>query len=90
MVFNFELGNGTAFSSATVPEIIATLPSGYRPDTYINVPITGRTDGTWATATYYPFTLLIFATDGSIKINGNQSNLRACKYLMGYATYPVS
>lgn len=89
VVFNFELGNGTAFSSAIGINEVATVPSGYRPDTYINVPLVGRTDGSWATATYYQF-IMVVKNDGTININGNQSNLRACKYLMGYASYPVS
>ena len=84
--FLVVLGDGTAFSSATGTEQIGTLPTGYRPPMLGYYPATVRTDGAWASATYYPV-LLMIDTDGSIKMRGNVNNLQSCKYLNGVVVF---
>ena len=81
-----EVGNGTAFSSATGNDTIGTLPSDCIPRHVVVMPATIRTDGNWTSATYYHATLVI-NTDGTIQIRGTASQLKQCKYFIGEATY---
>lgn len=88
-LINCSLGNDTAFSSATGSNTLGTLPVGFRPPSTIQCAAIGRTSGTWATATFYILHLEI-GTEGTVILRGNQTNIRACKYITISTAYVIA
>lgn len=88
-LINCSLGNDTAFSSATGSNTLGTLPVGFRPPSTIQCAAIGRTSGTWASATFYILHLEI-GTEGTVMLRGNQTNIRACKYITISTAYVIA
>lgn len=82
------LSNTSKFLSATGADTIGTLPSGFRPIDVIYSPLSIRSIGTWATASYYHCYCCI-GTNGELKIYGNASEIQNCQYLNGTITFVV-
>ncbi len=88
-VIQLALGNNTAFSNATGYDTVGTIPTGYRPKYNLVIPITGRNNSTWASATFYNISMRI-ETGGSVIIIGKAADIKACRYLNGTIVYPLA
>ena len=88
-VLRLNLGNGTSFSDASSNDVLTTIPEGWRPASYCNITIQGRTIGNWAASEYYEFTAQVQASNGDVQIRGNEANLKRCQYLFGTLIWPI-
>lgn len=83
-----SVGDGTAFSSLSGVDTIATIPEGFRPSTNVYGTVIARTSGAWGSSTYYTVLILI-STDGSVSLRGNASSLHTCQYITGAITWVI-
>ena len=76
-------------ASVTGTNNIATIPAGWRPINQITVSGVARNNGAWASATYYPCSVIV-ATSGVVQLCGNQTNMRACTNWTAQCVWNIS
>lgn len=83
------LTNSSGFTGFTSGTTVATLPVGYRPTTARYGTIIARDNGVWASANYAHIVVNV-NSDGTVKLYGNETSIRAMKYINGLFTYIAS
>lgn len=82
VVLPIVMTNTNGFSDFTSGAAIGTLPEGYRPSSSRYGIIACRDTGMWASANYANIVVAI-EPDGSIKLYGNETEIKASKYITG-------
>lgn len=74
-----DIGGNPTTSSISGTDNIGTVPAGWRPPATAISMGTGRTNGQWAQADYYPITISV-TSSGVMNLRGNVTNMRNCRY----------
>ena len=86
---NIDTGGGSTWATLSNGAKIGELDPEVIPRFSVNVPGLVRDVGAQNLANFFPCNLYLY-TNGDIKIYGNESQLRQCKYIQCYAMYPIN